>query len=51
VAQQIYVEPVLILGDVTLVKPTLCNFKKFPEFGFNTWNIADWYLARGSSCP
>jgi ABC-type transport system substrate-binding protein len=49
IAQQFYVEPVLILADVALVKPTLCNFKKFPEFGFNTWNIADWYVA--STCP
>jgi ABC-type transport system substrate-binding protein len=49
VAQQFYVEPVMILGDVALVQPTLCNFKKFPQFGFNTWNIADWYLA--STCP
>jgi ABC-type transport system substrate-binding protein/class 3 adenylate cyclase len=45
VTHQIYVEPLFISGDVALVKPTLCNFKKFPQFGFNTWNIADWYVA------
>jgi ABC-type transport system substrate-binding protein/class 3 adenylate cyclase len=49
VAQQLYVDPVVIIGDVALVRPTLCNFKKFPEFGYNTWNIADWYVA--PSCP
>jgi ABC-type transport system substrate-binding protein len=49
VAQRLYGEPVLILADVVVVKPTLCNFKKFPQSGFNTWNIADWYVA--PTCP
>src|SRR5258708_6109760 len=30
VAQQFYMEPVFILADVTLARPTLCNFKKSP---------------------
>jgi hypothetical protein len=34
------------MADVTLTKPTLCNFKKWPNFELNTWNIADWYVAR-----
>ncbi|WIG61135.1 MAG: oligopeptide ABC transporter, periplasmic oligopeptide-binding protein OppA [Ktedonobacterales bacterium] len=52
-AQQFYLEPVYVEADVELVKPTLCNFKKWPGAGiggtFNTWNMADWYEA--SSCP
>jgi ABC-type transport system substrate-binding protein len=48
-AGQYYMEPVLIAADVALLKPTLCNFKKYPQLGFNTWNIADWYVA--PSCP
>jgi hypothetical protein len=49
IAQQFYLEPVFITADVALVKPTLCNFKKWPFPFFNTWNIADWYVA--PSCP
>jgi peptide/nickel transport system substrate-binding protein len=48
-AQQFYVEPVLVTADITLTKPTLCNFKKWPQSGANTWNMADWYIA--PSCP
>ncbi len=49
VAQQFYVEPVSIVANLSLVKPTLCNFKASPEAGSNLWNMADWYIA--SSCP
>jgi len=31
------------------VKPTLCNFKKWPEEGQTPWNMADWFVA--PSCP
>jgi ABC-type transport system substrate-binding protein len=48
VAQQFYVEPVFIVANVSLVKPTLCNFKASPQAGSNLWNMADWYVA--SSC-
>jgi class 3 adenylate cyclase/ABC-type transport system substrate-binding protein len=48
-AQQFYVEPVFIVVNVTLTKPTLCNFKKYVLLGDNTWNMADWYVA--PSCP
>jgi peptide/nickel transport system substrate-binding protein len=48
-AQAFYVEPVFITADVVLVKPTMCNFKKWPSVGENTWNMADWYVA--PSCP
>ncbi len=48
-AQAFYVEPVFITADVALVKPTLCNFKMWPQPGFNLWNLADWYVA--PSCP
>src|SRR5262249_46406027 len=48
-ARQYYMEPVFIAADVALLKPTLCNFKKYAAQGFNTWNIADWYVA--PSCP
>jgi ABC-type transport system substrate-binding protein/class 3 adenylate cyclase len=41
--------PVYVTADITLVKPTLCNFKKWPQAGFNLWNLADWYVA--PSCP
>ncbi|HEV2235987.1 MAG TPA: ABC transporter substrate-binding protein, partial [Ktedonobacterales bacterium] len=53
VTEQLYFQPVLVLADVTLIQPTLCNFKKWPvqRGGAYLWNIADWYLARGSSCP
>ena len=43
--------PLLINADITLVKPTLCNFKEWPEYGAYVWNVADWYLPRGSACP
>jgi ABC-type transport system substrate-binding protein len=48
-AQQFYVEPVFIEANVELVKPTLCNFKAFPQFTGNLWNMADWYVS--PSCP
>ncbi len=48
-AQKFYLEPVFIDANVALVKPTLCNFKKWPTSALNTWNMADWYVA--SSCP
>jgi class 3 adenylate cyclase/ABC-type transport system substrate-binding protein len=48
-AQQFYAEPVFIEANVELVKPTLCNFKAFPQFTGNLWNMADWYVA--PSCP
>jgi ABC-type transport system substrate-binding protein len=51
VAEQLAIVPLFILPDIALVKPTLCNFKKWPTLGQNLWNIADWYLARGSTCP
>jgi hypothetical protein len=41
--------PVYINADITLTKPTLCNFKKWPQAGLNLWNMADWYV--DSSCP
>jgi hypothetical protein len=47
--QQVFIEPAVIAADLALVKPTLCNFKKWPESGSNLWNIADWYVA--PSCP
>jgi hypothetical protein len=52
--QQFYFEPVYVEADVALVKPTLCNYKKWPGSagfgaGYNTWNMADWYVA--PSCP
>jgi ABC-type transport system substrate-binding protein len=53
-AQQFYFDPVYVEVNVALVKPTLCNFKEWPGnaglgAGYNTWNMADWYVA--SSCP
>jgi ABC-type transport system substrate-binding protein/class 3 adenylate cyclase len=48
-AGQYYMEPVFIAADIALLKPTLCNFKKYPLAGFNTWNMSDWYVA--PSCP
>jgi ABC-type transport system substrate-binding protein len=48
-AQAFYVEPVFITASVVLVKPTLCNFKMWPQPGFNLWNMADWYVA--PTCP
>lgn len=41
--------PLLIIADVALVRPTLCNVKKWPEFSFYLWNMADWYVA--PKCP
>jgi ABC-type oligopeptide transport system substrate-binding subunit len=49
VAQQFYIEPVYIQASVSLVKPTLCNFKAWPHAGVNFWNMSDWYVA--PSCP
>lgn len=49
VAEQADYMPVLILADITLVKPTLCNYKKWPDLGFYLWNMADWYVA--PRCP
>jgi ABC-type transport system substrate-binding protein len=51
VAQQLYEEPVFIVADVTLARPTLCNFKKSLAgiIDENTWNMADWFVA--PSCP
>ena len=49
---QFYVEPVYVRADISLTKPTLCNIKHWPQFGFDFWNIADWYIAPGSQgCP
>jgi class 3 adenylate cyclase/ABC-type transport system substrate-binding protein len=48
-SQQYYVEEMFIRADVTLTKPTLCNFKHWPQNGFDLWNLADWYVA--PSCP
>ncbi len=51
-SQLLYAVPIYVLADVELVQPTLCNFKKWPEENFSTWNMADWYLARdGTTCP
>jgi ABC-type transport system substrate-binding protein len=51
VTEQLDFLPMLINADITLVKPTLCNFKKWPTYGAYVWNIADWYLAGGTTCP
>jgi ABC-type transport system substrate-binding protein len=48
-AQQLYIVPVFTDAEVALVKPTLCNFKEWPETAWDTWNMADWYVA--PSCP
>jgi ABC-type transport system substrate-binding protein/transcriptional regulator with XRE-family HTH domain len=48
-SQQFYIEPVMVRVDITLSKPTLCNFKHWPQTGFDLWNIADWYVA--PTCP
>jgi peptide/nickel transport system substrate-binding protein len=48
-AQQLYIVPVFTDAEVALVKPTLCNFKEWPETAWDTWNMADWYTA--PSCP
>ncbi|HEX9035723.1 MAG TPA: ABC transporter substrate-binding protein [Ktedonobacterales bacterium] len=57
VAGQYYAEPFFIDAGVALVKPTICNYKKYPSWFLdnawnisgNEWNIADWYVA--PSCP
>jgi ABC-type transport system substrate-binding protein/class 3 adenylate cyclase len=49
VAQQFYVEPVFTVANVELVKPTLCNFKPFPQFLGDLWSMPDWFIA--PSCP
>jgi ABC-type transport system substrate-binding protein len=47
VAGQYVIEPLFIDTDVALVKPTLCNYKKFTlAGGLNLWNMTDWYVAR-----
>ncbi len=48
-SQQYYVEPMYINDVVALKKPTLCNFKLWPDPGSLLWNIADWYVA--PMCP
>jgi peptide/nickel transport system substrate-binding protein len=50
-SQQDYVEPINIRADITLTKPTLCNFKHWPQQNgaSDLWNIADWYVA--PTCP
>jgi ABC-type transport system substrate-binding protein/class 3 adenylate cyclase len=48
-AQQFYTEPMFIEANVNLVQTTLCNFKPFPQFTGNLWNMADWYVA--PTCP
>lgn len=50
-AQQFYMEVLYAEADVALIMPTLCNVKQWPSFWYDTWNSADWYLARGSTCP
>jgi ABC-type transport system substrate-binding protein len=56
-AEQLYLLPVLLLADITLVAPTLCNYKQAPPRGPGPakagylWNMADWYLASGPACP
>jgi ABC-type transport system substrate-binding protein len=42
VTEQLDFLPMLINADITLVKPTLCNFKKWPTYGAYVWNMADW---------
>jgi ABC-type transport system substrate-binding protein len=49
VTEQMDYLPLFIVADIALVKPTICNYKKWPELGFYLWNMADWYTAR--SCP
>lgn len=49
VTEQVDYLPLFIAADIALVKPTLCNFKKWPALGFYLWNMADWYVA--PSCP
>jgi ABC-type transport system substrate-binding protein len=41
--------PLYMTANITLTKPTLCNFKKWPGQGFNLWNMSDWYVA--PLCP
>ncbi|HEY7342969.1 MAG TPA: ABC transporter substrate-binding protein [Ktedonobacterales bacterium] len=48
-SQQYYVEPMYINDVIALKKPTLCNFKLWPDPGSLLWNIADWYVA--PTCP
>jgi hypothetical protein len=51
VTEQLDYLPQLINADIAPVKPTLCNIKKWPEFGASVWNVAARYLARGPTCP
>jgi ABC-type transport system substrate-binding protein len=48
-AQQFDYVPMYTVADVALKQPTLCNYK--PSLLNDGWNSADWYLARGATCP
>ncbi|HEY7342970.1 MAG TPA: ABC transporter substrate-binding protein [Ktedonobacterales bacterium] len=48
-SQQYYFDPMYISAIIALKKPTLCNFKLWPDPWASLWNIADWYVA--PSCP
>ena len=48
-SQQYYFEPIYITAIIALKKPTLCNFKLWPDPWSSFWNIADWYTA--PACP
>lgn len=51
-SRQYYFEPMYITAIIALKKPTLCNFKLWPDPWGSLWNMADWYIASGSqSCP
>ncbi|HEY1387427.1 MAG TPA: hypothetical protein VGF38_02695, partial [Ktedonobacterales bacterium] len=48
-SQQYYFDPMYISAIIALKRPTLCNFKLWPDPWSFLWNIADWYVA--PSCP
>jgi ABC-type transport system substrate-binding protein/transcriptional regulator with XRE-family HTH domain len=48
-SQQYYFEPIYIQAVIALKKPTLCNFKLWPDPWSFLWDIADWYVA--PTCP
>jgi ABC-type transport system substrate-binding protein/transcriptional regulator with XRE-family HTH domain len=51
-SRRYYIEPMYIHASIALKKPTLCNFKLWPNGWSFMWNIADWYVAPGSQgCP
>ncbi|HET8909749.1 MAG TPA: ABC transporter substrate-binding protein [Ktedonobacterales bacterium] len=51
-SRQYYFEPLYIHASIALKKPTLCNFKLWPDSWSFLWNIADWYVAQGTQgCP